>query len=65
MDALVPTNCQVVCRERIIHVTQRNTRAHPELAQLTAVRLLFAEQHGPTSSTLQLIPVLGNKLHFV
>ena len=27
--------------------------------------LLFAEQHGPTSSTLQLIPALGNKLRFV
>ena len=26
--------------------------------------LLFAEQHGPTSSTLQLIPALVNKLHF-
>ena len=32
---------------------------------LQLLSLLFAEQHGPTSSTLQLIPVLGHTLHFV
>ena len=38
MDALVPTNCRTVHRERITHVTQRIPRAHLELAQITTVQ---------------------------
>ena len=37
MDAILPTNCRTVYRERIIHVTQRSP-AHPKLAQLIAVQ---------------------------
>ena len=40
MDALVPTNCRIAYRKRIILVTQRSPRAHPELVQLTAVQFV-------------------------
>ena len=67
MDALVPTNCRTVYRERIIHVTQRSPRAHPELAQTHCclVCWLPSNMDPPQARGTLLVPVLGKKSHFV